>query len=426
MVTTTIPGGKVGSQIGRSLPRLEARDKVSGRAEYTHNLRLPGMLYGKIFRSTIAHGRIKSIDTSAAKAMPGVFAVVTADDVRKVIPHPYYGPAFHDQPILAIDKVRFVGEPVAVVLAADPHVAEAAVQEIVADYEELPAIYDEVEAMTSQVYVHEALKPAGSFADLKHLTGRRNTNVALDFKLRRGDVDKAFASAAHVFEHSFHTQKVLHLAFEPFVSIGDAKRDTVTVYTSSQGPSFVRVEIARLLGLPENRVRIRVPYLGGGYGSKLYIKLEALVTALSLIARRPVKIALTMEEQFYQITRHPCTFRIKSGLDAEGRIVARKCEIYWNGGAYADVGPRVTQKSGFTASGPYDIENVHVDSYALYTNLTPAGALRGFGIPQLVWSYESHTDMMARALKVDPVEFRRKNLLRQGRPQATGTLVNDA
>ena len=422
MATTTIPGG----QVGRSLPRLEARDKVSGRAEYTHNLRLPGMLYGKIFRSTIAHGRIKSIDTSAAKKIPGVFRVVTADDVLKVIPDPYYGPAFHDQPILAIDKVRFVGEPVAVVLASDPHVAERAVQEIVAEYEELPAVYDEVEAMTSKTYVHDELKPAGAFADLKHLTGRKNTNVALDFKLRRGDVEKGFAQAAHVFEHTFRTQKVLHLAFEPFVSIADAKPSGVTIYTSSQGPSFVRVEIARLLGVPENRVRIRVPYLGGGYGSKLYIKLEALVTALSLIARRPVKVALTMEEQFYQITKHPCTFRIKSGVDKDGRIIARKCEVYWNGGAYADVGPRVTQKSGFTAPGPYEIENVHVDSYALYTNVTPSGALRGFGIQQLVWAYESHTDMMARALKLDPVAFRKKNLLREGRPQATGTVIKDA
>ncbi|HYW60814.1 MAG TPA: molybdopterin cofactor-binding domain-containing protein, partial [Xanthobacteraceae bacterium] len=425
MATPTL-SGTVGGQIGRSLPRLEARDKVSGRAEYTHNLRLPGMLHGKIFRSTIAHGRIKSIDTSAAKKIPGVFRVVTADDISTVIPHPYYGPAFHDQPILAIDKVRFVGEPVAVVLASDPHVAEEAVQAITAEYEELPAVYDEMEALTSKVFVHDELKPAGAFADLKHLTGRKDTNVALDFKLRRGDVDKGFAEAAHVFEHTFRTQKVLHLAFEPFVSVADARRDAVTIYTSSQGPSFVRVEIARLLGLPENRVRIRVPYVGGGYGSKLYIKLEALVTALSLLARRPVKIALTMEEQFYQITKHPCTFKIKSGVDRDGRIIARKCEVYWNGGAYADVGPRVTQKSGFTASGPYDIEHVHVDSYALYTNLTPAGALRGFGIPQLVWSYESHTDMMARALKMDPVEFRRKNILKKGMAQATGTPVNDA
>src|SRR5438270_11609048 len=144
MSTKTMPAG----QIGRSLPRLEARDKVSGRAEYTHNLRLPGMLYGKIFRSTIAHGRIKSIDTSAAKKIPGVFRVVTSDDIRTVIPHPYYGPAFRDQPIVAIDKVRFVGEPVAGVLASDPHVAWQAVQEIVCGCEELPAIYDEVDART--------------------------------------------------------------------------------------------------------------------------------------------------------------------------------------------------------------------------------------------------------------------------------------
>jgi CO/xanthine dehydrogenase Mo-binding subunit len=426
MATDTMQDAPVGAQVGRSLPRLEARDKVTGRAEYTHTMRLPGMLHAKIFRSTVAHGRIRSIDTRAAKNVPGVHRVVTSEDVRKVIPSPYYGPAFHDQPILAIDKVHFVGEPVAVVLAADPHVAEEAAQLIVAEYEELPAIFDEVEAADNKTLVHEELKPAGTFADLKHLKGRKGTNIALDFKLRRGDVEKAFAEAAHVFEHTFHTQKVLHLALEPFVSIADWNERGVTIYTASQGPSFVRTEIARLLGWPENRVRIKVPYLGGGFGAKLYIKMEALATALSMIARRPVKVALTMEEQFYTITRHPSTCRIKTGLDKSGRITARKCEVYWNGGAYADVGPRVTQKSGFTASGPYDIDNVWVDSYALYTNLPPAGALRGFGIPQLVWAYESHTDMIARALKLDPLEFRRNNLLREGRPQATGQIVQDA
>jgi CO/xanthine dehydrogenase Mo-binding subunit len=426
MATNTMQDGPVGAQVGRSLPRLEARDKVTGRAEYTHTMRLPGMLHAKIFRSTVAHGRIRSIDTSAAKNVPGVHRVVTCEDVRKVIPAPYYGPAFHDQPILAIDKVHYVGEPVAVVLAADPHVAEEAAQLIVAEYEELPAIFDEVEAADNKTLVHEELKPAGTFADLKHLKGRKGTNIALDFKLRRGDVDKAFAEAAHVFEHTFRTQKVLHLALEPFASIADWNERGVTIYSASQGPSFVRTEIARLLGWPENRVRIKVPYLGGGFGSKLYIKMEALATALSMIARRPVKVALTMEEQFYTITRHPSTFRIKTGVDKNGRITARKCEVYWNGGAYADVGPRVTQKSGFTASGPYDIDNVWVDSYALYTNLPPAGALRGFGIPQLVWGYESHTDMIARALKLDPLEFRRKNLLREGRPHATGQIVQDA
>jgi CO/xanthine dehydrogenase Mo-binding subunit len=414
-----------GRQIGRSLPRLEARDKVTGRAEYTHTMGLPGMLVGKIFRSTVAHGRIKSIDTAAAKRYPGVHSVLTGEDIRKVIPDPYYGPAFHDQPILAIDKVRFVGEPVAVVLAYDPHIAETATHEIHAEYQELPAVYDEVEAMTSPVTVHDELRPAGSFADLKHLKGRRGTNLALEASLRGGDVEQAFASAAHVFEHTFRTQKCLHLALEPFASIADARESAVTIYTSSQGPSFLRTEIARLLRWPENRVRIKVPFVGGGYGSKIYIKLEALVTALSLLVRRPVKIALTMEEQFYQITKHPSTLRIKTGLDMDGRITARRCEVFWNGGAYADIGPRVTQKSGFVAAGPYDIENVWVDSYALYTHTTPAGALRGFGLPQLAWAYESHTDMIASVLKLDRVEFRRKNLLREGRPHATGTILKD-
>jgi CO/xanthine dehydrogenase Mo-binding subunit len=415
-----------GGQIGRSVPRLEAREKVTGRAEYTHLMKLPGMLHGKIFRSTVAHGRIKSIDISAAAKLPGVFRVITADDVRNVIPDPYYGPAFHDQPILAIDKVRFVGEPVAVVLAADPHVAEAATQSIVAEYEEMEPVFDEVEAMTASAYVHEELKPAGTFADLKHLKGIKNTNLALQAKTRRGDVDKAFAEAAQVFEHEFRTQKCLHVPLEPFASIADYKESGLTIYSGAQGPSFVRTEIARLLGWPENKVRIKVPYLGGGYGGKLYIKLEALVTACSMIARRPVKIALTMEEQFYQITKHPATVRIKSAVDRAGRITARKCEVYWNGGAYADIGPRVTHKSGFVAAGPYDIDNVWIDSYALYTNMTPAGALRGFGMPQLTFAYESHTDMVARALKIDPLEFRRRNVLKNGRPQATGTILKDA
>ncbi len=421
MTTKQLGGG----QIGRSVPRLEAREKVAGRAEYTHLMRIPGMLHGKIFRSTVAHGRIKSIDASVARRMPGVFQVVTAEDVVKVIPNPYYGPAFHDQPILAMEKARFVGEPVAVVLAADPHVADAATQAIVAEYEELPPVLDEVEAMTASSYVHEELKPAGTFADLKHLKGQKNTNLALNARLRRGDVDRAFAEAARVFEHEFRTQKCLHVPFEPFAAIADAKADSITIYTGSQGPSFVRAEIARLLGWPENRVRIKVPYLGGGFGGKLYIKLEALVAACSLVARRPVKIALTMEEQFYQITKHPATVRIKSGVDNSGRITARKCEVFWNGGAYADIGPRVTHKSGFTAGGPYDIDNVWIDSYAMYTNMTPAGALRGFGMPQLTFAYESHTDMVARALNIDPLEFRRKNVLRNGRPQATGTILKD-
>src|SRR5262245_15019254 len=415
-----------GGAVGQSVPRLEGRAKVTGHAEYVHNLRLPNMLHGKIFRSTVAHGRIRRLDVSAARAVEGVHSVVTAAEVRTVMPNPYYGPAFHDQPILAIGKVRHAGEPVAVVLAADPHVAEEAARLIVAEYEELPAVFDEVEAMTSSAVVHEVLKPAGTFPDLKHLEGRRDTNVALDFHLRRGNVQQGFAEADRVFEHHFRTQQVLHVPLEPFVSVAEPTGDALTLHTSSQTPSFVRIEIARLLGWPESRVRVRVPHLGGGFGAKVYVKLEALVAALALLARRPVRIALTMEEQFYTITKHATTLRIRSGVTKDGRITARECEVWWNGGAYADIGPRVTQKSGFTAPGPYDIEHVKIDSYALYTNLPAAGALRGFGIPQLVWAYESHTDMMARALGMDPLELRRRNILRDGRPQATGTVMKDA
>src|SRR5436189_127885 len=347
-------------QVGRSLPRLESWLKVTGRAEYVHNLRLPGMLYGRIFRSSVAHGRIRRLDVSAAQAVGGVHRVVSAADLKEIVPDPYYGPAFHDQPVLAVDKIRYVGEPVAVVLAADPHVAEEAAHLIVAEYEELPAVYDELEAMTSKAIVHDALKPAGTFPDLKHLKGRTGTNVALDFHLRRGDAAQVLAAADRVFEHRFRTQHVMHTPLEPLVSVAESTDSSLTIHTASQSPSFVRIEVARLLGWPENRIRVRVPFLGGGFG------------------------------------------------------------------AYADIGPRVTQKSGFTAAGPYDIEHVAIDSYALYTNLPPAGALRGFGIPQLVWAYECHTDMMARELGIDPIEFRRKNLLRDGRPQATGTLMRDA
>ncbi len=420
------PNTKAGSQIGRSVQRLESRDKVTGRAEYTHLMQLPGMLHAKLFRSTVAHGRIRSLNLNQARQAAGVLHVVTINDIKKRIPNPYYGPAFHDQPILADGKVRFIGEPIAAVLAHDPHAAEEAVELITAEYEELPAIYNEIDAFNSKIFVHEQLKPAGTFADLKHLQGVRGTNIALDYRLRRGDFEKAYAAAEHKFEYEFKTQKVLHLPFEPFASIADFRHDHVIIHTASQSPSFVRIEIARLLGWPENKVRVKVPHLGGGYGSKLYVKLEPLAVALSMIARQPVKIAATMEEMFYQITKHPCTFRIKSGVDENGRIVARKCEVFWNTGAYADIGPRVAQKAGLTASGPYNIDNVWIDSYALYTNLTPSGALRGFGLPQIAWAYESHMDMMARALNIDAGEFRRKNLLREGDVHATGQLVVDA
>jgi CO/xanthine dehydrogenase Mo-binding subunit len=415
-------------EVTRSVPRLEGVQKVTGAIEYIHHLRLPGMLYGKIVRSTVAHARLVAIDTGAACALPGVHAVVTGEDVLKLVAVPYYGPAFHDQPVLAIGKVHHVGEPVAVVLATDPHVADEGADLVTVTYDELPAVFDEVAAaQPGAPIVHEVLKPAGTFADLKHLQGRRNTNVALDAQVRHGDVAAGFAQADRIFEDTFTSGQVMHTPLEPMVSLAETRSGKeLTIHTASQSPSFVRMEVARMLGWPENRIRVRAAFLGGGFGAKLYIKLEALVAVLALIVRRPVRIGLTMEEQFYTITKHGTTVRMKTGVKNDGTIVAREVVTYWNGGAFADIGPRVTQKSGFTAAGPYDIEHVSLDSYAVYTNLPPAGAFRGFGIPQLVWAYESQADIIARALGLDPVAFRLQNVLRDGRPHATGTIVQNA
>ena len=416
-------------QVGQSIPRLEARDKVTGRAEYVHNLRLPGMLHGKIFRSTVAHGRIRAIDTQRARRSgQACIASSPARTFCKLIPDPYYGPAFHDQPILALDKVRYVGEPVAVVLAADPHVAEAARKLIEADYEELPAVFDEVEAMTSGVIVHDVLKPAGTFPDLKHLAGRRDTNVALDYHLRRGDVGQGASPAAeHVFEHTFRTQQVLHLPLEPFVSVaepGDGRAD----HPHRLADAVVRAHRdrapARLAGEPRARE---------GAASRRRLRRQGLHQARGAGRGARADRAPAGEDRAHDggavLHAHQAPDHVPHQERREPRTAASSranARCWWNGGAYADIGPRVTQKSGFTAAGPYDIDNVTIDSYELYTNLPPAGALRGFGIPQLVWAYESHTDMIARALGIDPVEFRRKNILRDGRPQATGTMMRDA
>ena len=414
-------------QVRRSVRRLESRSKVDGSAEYIHNLTLPGMLYGKIARSSVPHGKILKIDPAAALALEGVYAVITGEDIRRLIPDPYYGPAFHDQPILALEKVRYAGEPVAVALAADPHIAEEAADLITVEYEQLDAVFDEVAAAKSGApIIHDTLRPATTFADLNHLKGVSGTNVALSAHVRCGDLEQAFKESDYVFEQTFRNGKVIHAPLEPYVTVGEMSgSDGLTIHTASQSPSFVRSEVSRLLGWPENRVRVRTAFLGGGFGGKLYIKLEALVAACTLLVRKPVRIALTMEEQFYTITKHGATVRLKTGVKKDGRMVAREVETWWNGGAYADIGPRVTQKSGLTSSGPYDIENIAIDSHAVYTNEPPAGALRGFGISQVVWAYESQADIIARALNIDPIEFRRRNILREGRPHATGMPMTD-
>src|SRR5262245_32848508 len=295
------------------------------------------------------------------------------------------------------------------------------------EYKPLDPVFDEVEAArTGSPIVHDTLRPAATFADLKYLKGRSGTNVALSGRVRRGDLEKGFSESDRIFEHTFRNGKVIHAHLEPFVTLAEMTgANALTIHTASQSPSFVRTEVSRLLGWSENQVRVRTAFLGGGFGGKLYIKLEALVAVCTLLVRKPVRIAMTMEEQFYTITKHGATVRLKTGVKKDGRIVAREVEIWWNGGAYADIGPRVAQKSGFTAAGPYDIENIGIESHAIYTNEPPAGALRGVGVSHVVWAYEAQSGMIAAALNIDLFDFRRRNLLREGRPHATGTLMTD-
>ena len=415
-------------QVGRSVSRVESAAKVSGAAEYIYNLEIPHMLHAGIARSQVPHGRIAAIHTEAARRMPGVETVVTGSGIASLIPDPYYGPAFHDQPILALDVVRYVGEAVAVVLAATHETAREAKDLVAVDYEPLPAVFDESEAAKPEApLVHEQLRPSAAFEDLRHLSGRSGTNISMEYRLRRGDVGAAFEESDRLFEDTFRTQQVMHAPLEPHVAVAELDGSgRLIVHSSTQSPSFVRAELARLLGWPEHRVRVRTAFVGGGFGAKLYMKVEALAAACALLTGRPVRIALSMDEQFYVITRHATTFAIKTGVTSDGRIRARECSIWWNGGAYADIGPRVTQKAGFVASGPYDIANVSIDSRAVYTNLPPAGAMRGFGVPQVNWAYESQMDIMAHRLGIDPVEFRRRNALKSGQPQATGTIPSDA
>ncbi|RSK55301.1 xanthine dehydrogenase family protein molybdopterin-binding subunit [Bacillus canaveralius] len=389
------------------------------------NMEMPGMLHIKLLRSTVPHGKIKSIDASLAEQMPGIVKVVTGEDIKNLDINPYYGPAFRDQPVIAIDKVRYVGDPVVAVIATSVHAASNAVNYIDVEYEELEPVFDVVAATEKTApIVHDVMRPAGSFADLKSLTPKEGSNVCLHYKLRHGNIDQGFEEADHVFEDVFQTPAAVHLPMEQHVGIAYAEPDgKVNIWTANQSPSFIRSEVAYVLKVPESRVRVRVPYIGGGFGTKLYVKIEALLAVLALIVKKPVKLALTMEEVFITLTKHATVFKMKTGVTNDGKIVARKCEVFWDTGAYADIGPRITQKSGFTAAGPYKIPNVQIDSYCVYTNNTPAGAFRGFGVPQLVWAYESQMDIIAKKMGWDPLQFRQNQVLKEGSIHATGQKI---
>ena len=413
------------SVVGQSVYRKDANPKVTGRALHVGNLEMPGMLQVAVLRSPYPHARILRIDKSKAEALAGVAVVLTGGDIAKMPGvDPHFGPAFRDQPILAVEKVCHVGDPVVAVAAVDQRIAEDALQLVEIDYEPLPAVFDVLEAVTNaSPLVHEQHRPAKAFADLAHVKAGEQSNICYQFKLRVGDVEAAFAQADRIFEDTFSSPPAQHVPMEPHVTLAYMdEHERLNVWTASQSPSYVRTELATTFGIPMHRIRVRVPYLGGGYGAKLYAKLEPLVTALALISKKPVRYALTREEEFLTITKHKVVTKIKTAIK-NGAITARKCEVFWDTGAYAEIGPRIGHKSGYTSAGPYKIPNVWIDSYCVYTNKVPAGAFRGFGVPQVIWAYDSQTDMIARALGADPVEFRLQPALDEGEKFATGTVV---
>jgi CO/xanthine dehydrogenase Mo-binding subunit len=379
---------------------------------------VPGMLHGKILRSPYPHARIARIDASKAAKVPGVMTVLTRDDIlHDEGIEPFYGPVFKDQTIVATEKVRHVGDPVAAVAALTIDAAEAALKLIEVDYEELPAVLDVAHALKpGAILVHDSVKlPTSGFADLAELKPIDGTNLCTHFKLNRGDIDQGFAAADHIFEDTFTLPATQHSFLETHACIAAVEPGgRITVWATTQNPFVVRTQLANIFKVPVARVRVIVPYLGGGYGGKVYPKVEPITVALAQKAGRPVRLVLTREEVFYTITKHAAVIRMKTGVKKDGTLIARECEIHLDTGAYAEIGPRVAKKSGYTAAGPYKIPNLKIDSYSVYTNKPPAGAFRGFGVSQSAWAVESQMDIIAAALKMDPVELRKQNGYNEG------------
>ncbi|HEY3305988.1 MAG TPA: xanthine dehydrogenase family protein molybdopterin-binding subunit [Candidatus Binatia bacterium] len=407
--------------VGASPWRLDGVEKVTGSALYTGDVELSGMGYAKILRSAVPHAKIVKIDARKAASMPGVITVLTRDDLSGL--NSRYGAIYKDQSIVATDKVRYAGDPVAAVLAVDEMTAEQALGLIDVEYEDLPAMTAIEEAIAEGApLVHDqwfgkAELRGSSYGAPDKFKG---TNICSHFGYARGDAVKALHKSDYVFEDTFRFPKVQHCSLEPHVMVAHFERDHLTVWSSCQDPFGLRDQLAAIFALPLSHVRIVVPYVGGGYGGKLYVKAEPIAAALSWKARRPVKLVMSVGDSFKTVTRHPARVRIKSGVAADGRLLARECEIYMNTGAYADAGPRVTQKAGYRALGPYRIPDVKVDAYCVYSNTVPAGAFRGFGSVQVAWAYESHTDLIAERLGIDPLEFRLKNLLKKGEEYTPG------
>lgn len=408
--------------VGKAARREEAIDKLTGAAIYVSDMILPGMLYAQVKKSPHARALIKRIDVSKAQALSGVRAVLTGEELNYKL-----GLYIVDKDILAKKEVRHYGEAVAAVAADTLEIAKKAVDLIEVEYEVLEPILNHMDALKKDApLIHPDL---GSYDYFKPaFSPQPGTNIATWNKMRKGDVEKGFAESAWIVEREYTNPSVQHVPMETHVAIVQwGKQDDVTIWSSAQSPFTVRDLFCYAFKLPRNKVRVLVPHVGGGFGGKAGIHIEPLTAMLSKKANgRPVKFQATREEEF---TLLPCrsalTYRIKTGVSQDGKILAQKMTMYWDAGAYADYAVNVTRASCYSAQGPYDVPNAWVDAYTLYTNKPYGTAYRGFGHVEFHWGVERHMDLVAKAIGMDPLEFRRKNLIHPGSTTLSGEVIQE-
>jgi len=404
------------SWLGRSIARVDAVDKVTGAAEYVADIRLPNTLHMKVVRSTQAHAHIVKVDTHRAEQVHGVVAVVTGQNC------PYlFGSCIFDQPPMATHKVRFVGEPVAAVIGRSRDVALEAMDLIRVKYEPLPAVFDPQQAIAPKApLLHEGL---GQYRYVPSFHPQPGTNIFHHYKLRKGDVNKGLQQADVVVENRYQFPHISHAQLEPHGTIALWERNgQLKIWSSAQSPFFVRHSLAGAFGLPHAQVKVVVPYIGGGFGGKSDVTIEPLVAyAARAAVGYPVRLILTREEMFSgTVLGRGCWARIKTGVQKDGTILSEEIELLFGGGAYGDCCINIVAGAGHNAPGPYEIPNLKVDSYGVYTNTPPVGAYRGYGHPEAHWMAERQMEMIAQKLKINPVTLRRRNILRPGSVNAFG------
>ena len=401
--------------IGQPVVRGEGADKVSGQAVYAADITLPGMLWGQVLRSPFPHARIVRIDTRRARELPGVHAVLTGQD----LPDRRVGRLLRDCPVLARDKVLFIGEKVAAVAAESPDIAEEALLLIDVEYAELPAVFDPAEAMTAAApTLHENL------ADYPGLPKPMSpvNNVFAHNVWRKGDIDQGFAESDLVFEHTFATQLMHQAYLEPHACVVDIDAaGRVQVWANNKGPFMLREQLAAVWDLPKEQIRINPCSIGGDFGGKGSFMDVPLAYYLAQAAGRPVKMVMDyIQELMAGNPRHPGVITLKTGLKRDGRIWARQAETVFNSGAYGAFKPRVHLRGADHSGGPYRIPNVRIDSFMVYTNNVPCGHMRAPAKPQVTFAVEAHMDLLARELGMDPYEFRMLNILQEGDTNPVG------